>query len=135
MIDETKSYSNKTKHVLYKVRLTNNNIKKTKKFITENNLLVTRADEGNVTVILKYSVYIEKMEAMLPDTDTYLKLNYNPLDKLQKSTTKIMLTGKNNGFLQKKYHPNQITWTNTNLAKFYGLPKIHKENNTMICSK
>jgi len=54
-------------------------IKITNKFIKNNlNIIFTRADKGNITVALEKSEYLNKIEEMLNDTETYEKVNKNP---------------------------------------------------------
>jgi len=68
----------------------------TKKFINENpDLLFTRADKGNAVVTLDRTDYTSKMEACLSDSNTYIKLKQNPVNKLL-SELKIMIKRWNN---------------------------------------
>ena len=101
----------------------------TNKFLKNNpNIMFTKADKGNVTVCLNKSDYTSKMLELLSDQNTYTNVNRNPLSKLRLDTKKILNNLNNNEFLSHRYHKNQLTLTNTTLAKGYGLPKIHKEN-------
>ena len=68
------------------------------------------------------------MLGLLSDQNTYINVNRNPLSKLRLDTKKILNNLNNNEFLSHRYHKNQLTLTNTTLAKGYGLPEIHKEN-------
>lgn len=50
-----------------------------KKFLKENdNLIVTRADKGNVTVLMYRDLYVNKMAELLNDPETYKLLTKNP---------------------------------------------------------
>ncbi|XP_043469746.1 uncharacterized protein LOC122503318 [Leptopilina heterotoma] len=101
----------------------------TKTFLKNNpELFFTPADKGNVTVLLKKTDYNQKMTNMFTDTTTYELIKKNPIKKLIKNTSSILKYLNENEFLDKVYHPNQLTLTDTVLAKAYGLPKIHKEN-------
>jgi len=54
------------------------------KIFTKNNpnILFTRADKGNVTVILQKNDYTNRIENMLSEDNTYISLNKDPLNKL-----------------------------------------------------
>ena len=65
------------------------------------------------------------MMELLSDRNTYIPIKKNPIKKLQSNTSKILKELNDNEFLKFKYHNNQLTLTNTVLAKGYGLPKIH----------
>ena len=84
------------------------------------------ADKGNVTVALKESDYIHKVKLMLSDTSTYKKLNYNPLNDLRKTIKELVHNWNENSYFPKKYSVYSLSQTDTQLSKFYGLPKIHK---------
>lgn len=110
-------------------RLILDNIKKTKEFINNNeDLLVTKADKGNVTVILNKKDYNDGMFELLNNEKTYELLPNNPLASLQKRTFNILDNWRLKGFLDEKINRKDIITTNTVLAKMYGLPKIHKLN-------
>jgi len=90
-------------------------------------MLVTRADKGNITVAFNYKKYIAQMEDMLSDRSTYEVINYNPLKKMINSLTSII-----SGWKQKEYIDirtyRRIYCGDGNLPRAYGLPKIHKQN-------
>ncbi|XP_043467539.1 protein dopey homolog PFC0245c-like [Leptopilina heterotoma] len=92
-------------------------------------IFFTIADKGNVTVAMDKVEYINKIENnLLNDTKTYKIIKRNPLNKLKTDTYKILKYWNNSGFLNRKYYDLELTQTNTNIAKLYGLPKIHKIN-------
>ena len=77
------------------------NLKITKKFLNDNpDIFFTKADKGNVTVCLKRSEYIIKMNNFLSDTSTYISIDKNPLRKLQEKTSKILKNLNDNEFLK-----------------------------------
>ena len=65
---------------------------------------------------------------MLSDTSTYKKLDYNPLKNLREIIKKLVHNWNDNGYFSQKYSVYFLSQTDTQLSKFYGLPKIHKEN-------
>ena len=61
-------------------------IKLKREFLKNNKeLLVTKADKGNITVILNKQNYLDKMQNLLDDSSTYEKIDLDPLQKSQKS--------------------------------------------------
>lgn len=52
----------------------------TNNFLKDNhNLIITRADKGNITVALDKDKYIRDIEELLKDERTYIVVNRNPL--------------------------------------------------------
>ena len=78
-------YINKPKHISDFDRLIAKNIKYTQEFLKdEKQLLVTKADKGNITVVLNKSDYNIKINDLLNDQSAYEKIDSNPLTQLQK---------------------------------------------------
>ena len=124
-----KSHNKKIKHISYEERLFAQRLRITKSFLRENkNIFFTFADKGNITVAIDSLTYKDKMTLMLSDTNTYKKVKRNPLATLQKNVKDIMMKWNDLGYLDKKYHKNNLTQTDTMLPRMYGLPKIHKNN-------
>jgi len=68
------------------------NKKITNQFINNNsNLLITRADKGNITVALDKDYYFNKIRSMLQDTNTYTIINKDLIKGIS-SMLKDMLT-------------------------------------------
>lgn len=87
----------------------------------------TRSDKGAHTVVIYNEQYDETVEEMLNDSATYSKMDekVNPLAELIKSELAFIETLKRNKkttALIPNIQPNCL-----HLAKFYGLPKVHKE--------
>ena len=87
-------------------------------------MIVTKADKGNTTVIIKHTDCIRKMENLLKDETYYKIVTTNPLTDLQKATGRLYKNLNNFNIFQNK--KAQITLNKTNLSKGYGLIKIHK---------
>ena len=105
-------------HISKEDKKISKNLKITKKFLNDNpDIFFTKADKGNVTVCLKKSEYIIKMNNLLSDTSTYISTDKNPLKKLQEKTSKILKNLNDNEFLKQKYHNNQFTLTSTVLPR------------------
>ena len=100
---------------------------KTLDFISRHNkkIFVTKADKGNITVILNKSDYLTKAKRMLNDKKTYKVLKKDPTTKYQNKFNTLIK------FWLKKEYITQITAdkllcdTGT-ISKFYALPKVHK---------
>ncbi|XP_071578466.1 uncharacterized protein [Temnothorax nylanderi] len=110
----------------------NNNILKlsaaTKKFLNNNrNLILTRADKGNVTVALDKDKYIAAIETMLNDRNTYLPIMTDPTKKLISSSRELLTRWKNANYITGSMHKS-LYCSDGNLPRAYGLPKIHKPN-------
>ncbi|XP_067216467.1 uncharacterized protein [Linepithema humile] len=100
---------------------------KTKKFINENpDLLFTRADKGNSTVVMKKSEYMEKMVDILSDTNTYQIVKKDPTKILTDKLRSLLARWRERGYIDDiKYRC--LLETDGNTPRAYGLPKIHKE--------
>ena len=101
--------------------------KKTKSFLRQNdNVLVTSADKGSVTVLLDRDTYVTKGLDMLNDDHTYQIITKDPVQILQRRTNKLLKDLNNEGHLPENLC-QQLIVNNSNLCKCYFLPKIHKE--------
>ena len=95
-----------------------NKLKVAKQFLKNNpDIFFTNADKGNLTVCLKKSTYDTKMTDLLSNTSTYIPITRNPFKNLQSSTSNILKRLSDNDFLKYKFYNNQLTLTNTVLAK------------------
>ena len=66
-------------------------LSKTNEFIKRNpQLLISRADKGNTTVIIKKSDYITKTENLFHDTKYYNEMTKNPLSGLERRTNDLI---------------------------------------------
>ena len=116
-------------HISYQEKQFQKDLVITKRFLKGNSeIFFTHADKGNQTICMNVLDYQRKMIDLLNDQKTYIILRKNPLPKLKTYVHKLLTRLNNNGYLQKKYHNNQLTQTNTVLPRAYGLPKIHKNN-------
>lgn len=96
-------------------------------------ILCTRSDKGGHTVVMDTTDYDKKLAELLSD-DAYTIVNdHNLLDTLidkEKELTESILTKKkNNSFLNKTLKLAKLPAfepLTLNFAKFYGVPKIHK---------
>lgn len=102
--------------------------KRTAKFFKQNkHVFATRADKGAGTIIVYLKDYIDAVDGMLNDAMCYRQADSsNVLEELAKIESGLMRILANNykckNLIPRSYQPNIV-----NLARFYGLPKIHKE--------
>ncbi|XP_011869607.1 PREDICTED: uncharacterized protein LOC105562989, partial [Vollenhovia emeryi] len=97
-----------------------------KRFLRDNDdVFVTRADKGQVTVIMDRDDYNKRMTEMLNDQSTYKQVKKDPTKSLTSKLNSLIKTWRNEDIID-----NQDYWrlncTNGNLPRCYGLPKIHK---------
>ncbi|KAJ8677828.1 hypothetical protein QAD02_013615 [Eretmocerus hayati] len=101
LIKSLDHYLKNSNRVSYQDRIIFNSIKKTSKFLKDNpNLLVTKADKGNSTVIISKDEYKRKMLDMLSDPKYYRKIEDNPLKSLTKSMEKLIATWRSKKALE-----------------------------------
>ena len=92
----------------------------------EDSIMVLGADKGRATVVLDKSEYDNKMQALLSDTKTYVKLDKDPTPKLKKQLVSILQGLEKEGKIRKE--DKQFLYPTTeNVPRIYGSPKIHKD--------
>lgn len=102
--------------------------KTTKEFLKNNSdLMVTNADKGNKTVVLKKCDYESKMEALITDTNTYRVLKKDPTVSFQNKNNEIVNRIYRGEHIDERTKKDMITYKAIP-PRIYGLPKIHKEN-------
>ncbi|KYN10994.1 hypothetical protein ALC57_16846 [Trachymyrmex cornetzi] len=103
----------------------------TKTFIDSHpELLFTRADKGNSTVIMNVSDYKEKMNELLSDINTYIKINKDPTTMMTNQTHKLLSRWKKFNYIDQSVY-RMLNVTDGNVPRTYGLPKVHKEGNPL----
>ncbi|KAG5308732.1 SWET1 protein, partial [Acromyrmex insinuator] len=74
--------------------------KEVKRFISENpEILITRADKGNTTVIMNRESYRGKMYEILNDQSTYILINKDPTNKITTEISNLLKIEKTRGTL------------------------------------
>jgi hypothetical protein len=97
---------------------------------SDKDITILPADKGRSTVVMNKSEYTEKIEILLSDREAYKTCEGDPMKTL---------IGKINRYLNKLKRSKAISqndWlqmkpTDSAMARFYGLPKIHKEGNPL----
>ena len=76
--------------------------------------------------------YITKCEALLHDNSVYQHLSKDTSPTIHKELIKILQDYKNNNFISEtEYTQLRPHGSNSPAARFYGLPKVHKNNMPM----
>ncbi|XP_020298057.1 uncharacterized protein LOC109862415 [Pseudomyrmex gracilis] len=88
-------------------------------------ILFTRADKGNVTVAVDKNSYIERINAMLNDQTTYVKINKNSTKNIEDTLNTLLKK-----WLAKKYI-SDVAYKSMRsnegcVLRAYSVPKIHK---------
>lgn len=101
---------------------------KTKQFLHENqNLIISRSDKGNSTVIMDRDEYLAGMNLLLQDNETYKKLKSDPTNKFQGISNDLVNEMKEGNFISESQCRDLKTY-NAVAPKLYGLRKTHKQN-------
>ena len=85
IIGEVNKYMHNKPHIAFIYKILEKKIKITKNFLAENkDILVTKADKGQVTIILADVEYKNKVENELSNTKIYEQVDGNPLNMIIK---------------------------------------------------
>ena len=104
-------------------------IKEARIFVKNNpDIVFTRADKGNTTVALTRTDYIEKVETLLHDVNTYQVRPKDTTMKIQNKVNGLVKKWENKKFINNLLAKDLKT-SNSVPSRLYGLPKIHKEGN------
>ncbi|CAF2835258.1 unnamed protein product [Rotaria sp. Silwood2] len=92
----------------------------------DDSIYITRADKGRAVVILDKLDYINKMEKILSDTRTFIRLDSDPTIQKEERLQRKLLKLKDSGFItENEYYFARPVGSQP--GKAYGLPKIHKD--------
>lgn len=99
-----------------------------KLFLKNNpNVCICRSDKGNVTVAMNRDDYNKKASELLSDARTYRLLDKDPTISFENRNFKIIKNLKKLGCIGTDEEKKLITYK-SQPPRFYGLPKIHKED-------
>ena len=91
-------------------------------------IIITKADKGGAVVILDVKDYLTEANRQLNNTEFYKKIDVNLTETHADTINKVI-----QNFATSKLLPEQtakaLTVENARTAKFYMLPKVHKEGN------
>ncbi|BHF71032.1 hypothetical protein SprV_0401408600 [Sparganum proliferum] len=92
----------------------------------DKDLVIVPADKGRSTVVLDRTDYLQKAKGLLEDRQFYVPCATNPVKALTREVNATLLTLENSGTItptdRRMARPQD-----TALARFYGLPKVHKD--------
>ncbi|BHF75246.1 hypothetical protein SprV_0501834200 [Sparganum proliferum] len=91
----------------------------------DRSIVVLPADKGRSTVVLDKSDYLRKANALLDDRLAYLRCDGDPIKKLVAQINTTLARLQSNGAISKAERL-AIKPTDSAMARFYGLPKVHK---------
>lgn len=98
-----------------------------KKFVSENRyLMVTQADKGGKTVIMKKKDYEDKLLELVTDRNNYRPLRKDITASNQVTNNELVKLLWDRGHIDEQTR-RSLTIHNALPPKIYGLPKIHKE--------
>nr|VZI04337.1 unnamed protein product [Spirometra erinaceieuropaei] len=92
----------------------------------DKDLVIVPADKRRATVVLDRTDYLQKAKGLLEDRQFYVPCATNPLKALTREINATLLALENSGAItptdRRMARPQD-----TALARFYGLPKVHKD--------
>ncbi|XP_044749314.1 uncharacterized protein LOC123310022 isoform X2 [Coccinella septempunctata] len=98
----------------------------TSKFIKDNpDILVSKSDKGNTTVVMYREEYTREVNNLLSDNHTYSILNKDPTKKTQDNINKFLITLKDEKMITETQYKELIRHNSTP-PKLYCLRKTHK---------
>jgi len=90
-------------------------------------VIVTRADKGNATVVLDRDTYLTKMSDLLSDRETYTMVKTDPTKKIFNDLNSVLKRWKQKDYISSITKRSLLT-SDVVLPRAYGLLKIHKVN-------
>nr|VZI11418.1 unnamed protein product [Spirometra erinaceieuropaei] len=97
-----------------------------KELRADNDLVIVPADKGRSTVVLDRTDYNQKAKSLLEDRQSYVPCESNPMKTLTREINATLLAMENAGAIS-PIDRRMARAQETALARFYGLPKVHKE--------
>lgn len=92
----------------------------------DKSLIVSKADKGDVVVVLSTSAYIELVHQHLNDRETYKLLQHDPTEEIVTQFTEYLKTCKERGVITTLEYHKLIPTDKVDTQRIYFLPKIHK---------
>ncbi|XP_014614527.1 PREDICTED: uncharacterized protein LOC106792572 [Polistes canadensis] len=105
----------------------------TKRFLKDNpNLIVTRSDKSNNTVLMKKEEYLKEMHKMLQDKNIYQLLNNDPTSRYEKLANNLITKLKKESIIPEDIEKNMKSYISIAL-KLYGLRKTQTRLGHKTC--
>ncbi|BHF81330.1 hypothetical protein SprV_0702446000 [Sparganum proliferum] len=102
-------------------------VKAIKELKRDEEIVIVPADKGRATVVLDKSEYVAKAQQLLNDNQSYKVIDSDPMKALVGKINKSLNQMRNEKAISEKDW-RQMKPQDAALARFYGLPKIHKPN-------
>jgi len=87
--------------------------------------MITKANKGQITVILDKSTYVEQMTKTLDNDNTYKQIKKDPLRTITTKTNNMLKIWLDNKIIDDSTYEGLRC---SNLPRCYGLPKVHKQD-------
>ncbi|XP_024880434.1 uncharacterized protein LOC112460135, partial [Temnothorax curvispinosus] len=98
-----------------------------KKFLRDKqDIFVTKADKGQITVVMEKTDYNNRMTDLLNDESTYRKLKKDPISQLTTKLNKLVKSWYDSDIIDDPTY-YRLKCTNGNLPRCYGLPKFYEQ--------
>ncbi|BHF57380.1 hypothetical protein SprV_0100032100 [Sparganum proliferum] len=92
----------------------------------DSDLVIVPAEKGRSTVVLDRTDYNQRVKSLLEDRQSYVACESNPTKTLTREINATPLAMENSGAIS-PIDRRMAKAQETALARFYGLPKVHKE--------
>nr|VZI06608.1 unnamed protein product [Spirometra erinaceieuropaei] len=97
-----------------------------KELRADKDLVIMPADKGRSTVVLDRTDYSQKVKSLLGDRQSYVPCESNPIKMLTGEINATLLAMENSCAIS-PIDRHMARAQETALARFYGLPKLHKK--------
>ena len=107
-----------------------------KKLKNNTKLVIKKADKGGGIAVLDLEQYVNKIDGMLSDFNTYKLTNFDDSYTVKDKADEFIFQLQNSGFLNSR-QAKYLTEFIPRCPIFYGLPKVHKKDIPLrpICSQ
>ncbi|BHF60347.1 hypothetical protein SprV_0100331100 [Sparganum proliferum] len=107
--------------------ITSAELKAIRELKNDEEVVIVPADKGRASVVLDKSEYVTKAQELLNDNQSYEVVDTDPMKTLVGKINKSLNQMRNQKAISEKDW-RQIEPQGAALARFYGLPKIHRPN-------
>jgi len=100
----------------------------TQQFCRDNlNTIFTKTDKGNITVTMDKKRYVNEINDLLKDVNTYMMVKKNPIKSIERELNNLLKNWLKKGYISRQQF-FRLRSSDSLLPKAYRLPKIHKKN-------
>lgn len=97
-----------------------------RQLLRDENLVISKADKGDVAVVLSTSAYLELAYEHLSDRQTYKLLQNNPTEEIISQFIEYLKTCKERGVITAQEYYKLTPTKKVDTQRMYFLPKVHK---------